>query len=386
MLVVDDEELYRRAIERILLRGGYRVETAPDAMIIVDRDGTMVIVNEQAVRLFGYSREALIGAHVEMLVPERLRDAHVGHRHAFFSSANVRPMGAGLELCGRRKDGSEFPIEISLSPFETDEGMRVTAAIRDVTDAREAKRKLAAYAARLESTNRDLEQFTHFASHDLQAPVRTIIGFTEILAETLQGRLDEQAQKYFDFIHDGALHMRTLILDLLELSRASRSERVLEEVRVEDVIERSCQQLGPQLTERDVRVEYEALPRVLADATRLQQVFQNLIGNATKFCEADTQPQVTISAEAADDRTWRFAVADNGIGIPAKRLPDVFQAFRRFHDPRRFEGTGIGLAICKKIIEVHGGDIWVESTEGEGTTFFFTLRDADAHDPVEPTA
>lgn len=354
------------------------LETAPDAMLIVDREGTIVIVNEQAVRLFGYARESLIGAPVEMLLPERLRGAHHTHRDAFFATPNVRPMGAGLELSCRRKDGSEVPIEISLSPFETDEGTLVTAAIRDVTEAREAKRKLAAYAARLESTNRELEQFSYFASHDLQAPVRTILSFAEILRESLGERLDATTREYFDFIEDGARHMQTLILDLLELSRASRTERKLEIVSVEDVITKACRQLGPQLTESDAEVHYADLPDVRADATKLQQVFQNLVSNATKFHEPDARPHVVITAQREDANWWRFAVEDDGIGIPPKRLPEVFSAFRRFHDSRRFPGTGIGLAICKKIIEMHGGRIWVESNPGDGTTFFFTLPHVDA--------
>lgn len=356
------------------------VEFAPDALVLVDRDGKIVLVNKQTEVLFGYTREALIGADVELLVPEEARAAHVGHRRGYDAQPNVRPMGAGLRLEGRRNDGARFPIEISLSPLQTESGQYVTAAIRDITDRRVAERKLAETAARLEAQNKELEQFAYSASHDLQAPLRTIIGFTEVLREKLGDDLDEEAAEYFAFIESDAHRMRTLILDLLELSRTNNANVELVPVEAEDVVAQACRQLDVELKEKGAVVARDGLPQVRADPALLGRVFQNLLSNAVKFASDERAPHIVISAEREDADRWRFAVADNGIGIPARRIERTFEVFKRFHDPKKYEGTGIGTAICKKVVELHGGRIWVESTEGVGTTFFFTLYDALAYD------
>ncbi len=360
------------------------VEFAPDALVLVDRDGKIVLVNKQTEVLFGYSREALIGADVELLVPEEIRDAHVGHRSGYDAQPKVRPMGAGLQLEGRRNDGARFPIEISLSPLRTEAGQYVTAAIRDITDRRVAEHKLAEAAARLEAQNRELEQFAYSASHDLQAPLRTIIGFTEVLREKLGDDLDAEAAEYFAFIESDALRMRKLILDLLELSRTNNANVKLVPVDSEDVVAQACRQLDVELKAKAAVVKRERLPRVKADPALLGRVFQNLLSNAVKFTSTERAPRIVISAERESRDRWRFAVADNGIGIPARRIDRTFEVFKRFHNPNEYEGTGIGTAICKKVVELHGGRIWVESTETVGTTFFFTLYDAEAAD-LAPT-
>lgn len=351
------------------------LETAPDAMIIIDKAGKITLVNRQTEQVFGYQRDELIGQPVEILVPEHLRHRHVGHRDGYFGDPKVREMGAGLELSGRRKNGEEFPIEISLSPLDTQDGRFATAAVRDITDRQVARTKLTEYARSLEASNRELEEFAYVASHDLQAPLRNIISFSELLREETQGKISEDADQYFNFIEEGGLRMQALIKDILEVSRVNRVDREFEKVDAEVCAQACVEALKANLDEANGTVEIGKLPMVKGDGTRITQLLQNLINNAIKFHAPSVAPIVKISAER-NGEFWEFSVADNGIGIEEDELPQVFEIFRRLHTADEYPGTGIGLSICKKIVEAHGGHMRATSTPGAGTTFYFTLPDA----------
>ena len=350
------------------------LETAPDAMVIIDRDGRINLVNQQTERLFGYTRGELIDQPVEILVPENLRSRHVGHRSGYFDDPKVREMGAGLELSGRRKDGTEFPIEISLSPLETPDGQFATAAVRDITERKTAQIKLTDYARNLEASNRELEEFAYVASHDLQAPLRNIISFSELLHDECVGKISEDADRYFGFIEEGALRLQGLIKDILEVSRVNRMERSFITVDTNECMETCRLQLRSVLEDSGGRIDFARLPDVKGDALRLTQLFQNLLNNAVKFQRPGVPPLVTITARRFGE-FWEFAIADNGIGISADECVQVFEIFRRLHTADEYPGTGIGLSICKKIVETHGGRIWAESEPGKGATFRFTLPD-----------
>ncbi len=350
------------------------LETAPDAMVIIDRNGRINLVNQQTERLFGYTRGELIDQPVEILVPENLRSRHVGHRSGYFGDPKVREMGAGLELSGRRKDGTEFPIEISLSPLETPDGQFATAAVRDITERKTAQIKLTDYARNLEASNRELEEFAYVASHDLQAPLRNIISFSELLHDECVGKISEDADRYFGFIEEGALRLQGLIKDILEVSRVNRMERSFITVDTNECMETCRLQLRSVLEDSGGRIDFARLPDVKGDALRLTQLFQNLLNNAVKFQRPGVPPLVTITARRFGE-FWEFAIADNGIGISADECVQVFEIFRRLHTADEYPGTGIGLSICKKIVETHGGRIWAESEPGKGATFRFTLPD-----------
>jgi PAS domain S-box-containing protein len=360
-------------------------EAAPDAILIVDRSGRIILVNEQTEQLFGYHRLELHGQLIEMLVPERFRNGHVAQRDAYIASPRTRPMGSGLALCGVRKDGTEVPVEISLSPLEGATGGQVIAIVRDVTERRRAEQELRNTAAELSRSNEELqrltielsrsndelEQFTHVASHDLQEPMRMVSSYTQLLGRRYKGKLDEDADEFIAYAVDGANRMQRLIEDLLTYARVGSRESAFEAVDLHSVVQSSLDDLQAPLSDSGGTVDVGDLPVVHGDSGSLTQLFQNLIGNALKY-RGDKSPRVTVTATSRNGH-WEISVQDNGIGFEQEYAEQLFSMFKRLHPRERFEGTGIGLAICKKIVERHGGQIWAESEPGQGARFVFTL-------------
>lgn len=351
------------------------LKAAPDAMVSVDTQGHIVLVNFQTEALFGYTRDELLGMPVEVLIPERYRAEHPAHRIGYQKEPRVRPMGAGLELFARRKDGSEFPVEISLSPLETDEGWLTTAALRDITERKRAEAELARQARELARSNEELEQFAYVASHDLQEPLRMVSSYTQLLAKEYQGQLSGDADKYIDYAVDGVKRMQELINDLLAYSRVGTQGRAFEATDCEAALQRVLRNLEVSIRESGATITHDPLPTVVGDPIQIQQLFQNLIANGIKFRRAEA-PQVHVGAEprvGEQGGEWLFSVRDNGIGIAPKYGERIFQIFQRLHNRRKYSGTGIGLAICKKIVERHGGRIWLDEQPGVGAAFHFTI-------------
>ena len=236
----------------------------------------------------------------------------------------------------------------------------------------EDQRAMARYAAALEQSNEELEQFAYVASHDLQEPLRKVSVFCQLLQDSCGDRIHEDERIYMQHAVEGAKRMKTLIADLLAFSRVGSRGEALQQVSAAAALDDALYNLSSALEENQVRLEIERLPQVMADARQLVQLFQNLIGNAIKYRCPERTPQIVVSA-VPQEALWRFSVADNGIGIATEYFDRIFEVFKRLHSREEYEGTGIGLALCKKIVKRFGGDIWVESTEGEGTTFYFTL-------------
>src|SRR5579859_4363664 len=348
------------------------LEVAPDPIIIVAEHGIIQLVNRQTELVFGYSRDELIGQPVEVLVPERFRPTHVADRSRYQADPKTRPMGIGLELFGRRKDGSEFPVEISLSPLRSANENLIISIIRDITTRKETETRLRAIAADLERSNRELEQFAYVASHDLQEPLRMVASYTQLLARRYKDKLDSDADEFIGFAVDGALRMQELINDLLTYSRVGSRALELECVDSNAVVDQVVSDLRAAIEDSAATVTRDELPSVRADRRQLQQLFQNLIANAIKFQQPGLAPVVHVSARTTDSKRT-FGVSDNGIGIEPQYVERIFMLFQRLHSRAEYHGTGIGLAICKKIVERHGGSIGVHSEPGRGTTFEFTL-------------
>ncbi|HZD42421.1 MAG TPA: ATP-binding protein, partial [Methanomicrobiales archaeon] len=283
-----------------------------------------------------------------------------------------RGYGSPLEMVMTRLDGESVYVEAAGS-IVYQQGLPFHQVVmRDITERKRAEKQLQRLTADLRRSNEDLQRFAYVASHDLQEPLRTIVIFTQLLEKRYKGRLDKDADDYIQFIVDGGKRMQTLIEDLLQFSRVATKGKELVRTDSEDVVEKSLENLKGSIEESRAVITQDPLPLVMADPIQLQQVFQNLISNAIKFRKEDLPPRIHIGARRLDGMV-EFSVQDNGIGIEAEYFDKIFVIFQRLHGPEEYPGTGIGLAVVKRIIERHGGEIWVESEPGKGSTFHFTI-------------
>jgi PAS domain S-box-containing protein len=360
------------------MEGRYRglLEAAPDAMVVVNVAGEIVLLNVRAEKEFGYSRDELVGQKVKNIIPEGFAERIIADGTRSAAEALAQQIGMGIELIGRRKDGSEFPIELMLSPLESAEGILVTAAIRDISVRQKAEKHLVKTVGELKRSNDELRQFAYVSSHDLQEPLRMVSSYTQLLAKRYKGRLDSDADEFIAYAVDGCNRMQGLIQDLLTYSRAGTNGKALHEISSEDALRVALTNLRPTIEQSGAVVTHDSLPAVTTDAPQLTQVFQNLVGNAIKY-RGHEVPQVHVSATNNGGDEWIFSVRDNGLGIDPQYFERIFIIFQRLHGREEFEGTGIGLAICKKILERLGGRIWVESRPEKGSTFYFALPDTE---------
>ena len=354
-------------------------EAATEGIIISDLNGEIVTVNKKAEELFGYHRDELIGEKVEVLVPPQYKSRHKHLRYGYYDDPEPRPMGQGRDLYAVRKDGEEFPVEISLNHFENEEGRFVISYVTDITQRKEvednllkAHRELKQKAVELKQSNDELEQFAYVASHDLQEPLRMVASYTQLLARRYRDKLDEDANDFIEYAVDGAKRMQKLLNDLLHFSRVGTRAKSFRKMDINRVVKDALKNLEKYIEEHDAEIIIESpLPDLSVDKSQLTQLLQNLIQNAIKF-KKNGRPEVKIAARELDD-FWQFSITDNGMGIDEKHREKIFVIFQRLHGRDSYNGSGIGLAICKKIVKRHGGEIWVDSEPGKGSTFYFTI-------------
>ncbi len=367
------------------------LEAAPDAMIICRGNGNIVLINSRTEAMFGYPRSELISEHIRLLVPRWHFEMLPGAEEEFdLDGSNHAPQAPAHEFDAVRRDGTTFPVEISLSPLLADGGLLITTAIRDITARRKVEEERARAEEKVHQLNQHLEdrvlertealmrsndelaQFAYVASHDLQEPLRTVLIYTELLARQYEGSLDGDARKFMSYITESARRMEHLIRDLLEFSKVE-SERDIPFTAIScDVpLDEALSNLVTRIQECGAKIARSELPCVNGDRIQLCRLFQNLVGNAIKYRHPDRPLRIDIAAERRGG-DWVFSVKDNGVGIEPEYTEKVFGIFKRLHG-RDNPGTGMGLAICRKIVARHGGRIWVESTPDVGSTFFFTL-------------
>jgi protein-histidine pros-kinase len=354
------------------------LEAAPDAIVGVNATGVIVLVNAQTERLFGYPREELLGQALEILIPESSRHHHPEHRSAYIADPRPRPMGAGMELAGRRRDGSEFPAEISLSAIDTEGGVVVAAAVRDVTERKNIEQQLRDKNSELERVGRAKDRFLSSMSHELRTPLNAIIGFTGTLLMELPGPLNADQTRQLRTVESSGKHLLSIINDLLDLAKIESGavELALEPVELVGLVQRIASSLLPLASDKGLLFSVE-LPdtrvTVQSDARALGQILINLVSNAIKFTD---EGAVEVSLVVVNGSGPKIMVSDTGPGITGDDLLRVFNAFERGGPVagRVKEGTGLGLYISRKLAELIGAEVTVQTTYGTGSTFAVALE------------
>lgn len=471
-------------------------ECSPDPAIVTDENGEILLVNQQVCLLFGYSKEELTGQKIHLLIPERFAATHSAHVEKYAAAPEVRPMGIGRNLSARRKDGSEFMTEVSLSPVTVNDKTYFVASVRDVTERKIAaqkieeqryhalldqmqeglqiigfdwrylyvndslvkqskytreelvgftmmekypgiektemfralklcmqdrqarrftneftfpdqtkgyfdlslqpveegvlvlsaditerirfKKSLISKNRKLENMNRELEQFVYIASHDLQEPLKTVSSCIRMLEKSTPQQLEENGETFLNFIGQATERMQHLIKALLDYSRIGK-KRELKWINSNELLNDVITDMRSLITESGVQIDSGSLPQIYANPEEIRSLFLNLISNAIKFQKPGAQPLIAVTAEE-DDEKWSFSVKDNGIGIDQKYLEKIFVIFQRLHLRDQYEGSGIGLAQCKKIVQLHEGEIHAESEPGKGSTFHFSISKNLSHE------
>ena len=361
------------------------LHSAPDAIVITDKDGTIDLVNEQTEKILGYSQDELSGQPVELLIPRQLRHGHEAHRLRFLDNPYCRLMGDGMELYAQTKAGNTIPVEVAFSPLQTQKGMLVMAAIRDISNRKQVEEELIAYrdhleelvaerTAALSTVNKELEEFSYTISHDLRAPLRSIDGFSLALLEDCEAHLPQEAKAYLKRIRSAAQRMGQLIDEVLDLARVSRCELSKKYVDLTQLARDIIADLQVNNPARHVSITVGNDLTVKADESLVRVVLENLIDNAWKFTSRKGSAEITVDQIEIEDRKI-FYVKDNGVGLNMQYANKLFGPFQRLHSVDDFPGTGVGLATVHRIVQRHGGQIWVESEPNKGTTFYFTLEE-----------
>jgi len=346
------------------------MQSASDAVLLADSELSIVEFNDRAREMYARSRDELQAMNLVDLQPEGEAAPTLEVRLGGMSQGD----GAVLEATQVRGDGTTFEAEVAVSAIEATGRRLYLMIVRDISERKRHRRELEARNQELARSNAELERFAYVASHDLQEPLRMVASYTELLRSRYKGRLDSDADDFIDYAVEGAERMQGLISGLLMYSRAGTREQHPERIDTGDVVRETMDNLSVVISETRAIVSVGPLPVILADRTQFVRLFQNLLSNAVKFRAEGIVPQVQVEARRGDGE-WVFSVADNGIGVADKYLEEVFTVFRRLESRADYDGTGIGLAICKRIVERRGGRIWVESTHGLGSTFFFTVPD-----------
>ena len=379
-LVMDSYFMAEREKAEVLSRV---FDTNAEVVWILDAQGRIRHANRTTRMLTGYSPEEIVARPVpEFFLPSEERPSP---RLTDLEESAAREGHWQGELVVRRKDGSGVTVWATLNLLGEEKGQGIILEFRDRTAEKKTEQDLVAKTADLVRSNRDLEQFAYVASHDLQEPLRMVTSYTQLLSRRYKGQLSSEADEFIGFAVDGAVRMQALINALLAYSRVDSRGRPLAVCDLNAVLDHALDNLKLALEESEASIVRGELPRVMGDPIQLMQLLQNLVGNAVKFRAKDRPPVVTVAAERAGD-LWRIRVSDNGIGIDPQYFDRIFVIFQRLHTKEEYPGTGIGLAMCKRIVERHGGTIGVASAPGNGSTFTFTLREAGEGQESSPPA
>ena len=344
-------------------------DTAVDGIVTIDERGTIERFNPAAERMFGYTEAEVTGKNVSMLMPSPYREAHDGYLAHYLRTSEKKIIGIGREVVGLRKDGTTFPMDLAVGETRQDERRMFIGTVRDISARKQAEEQRDRLLRELESANEELKNFGYVVSHDLKAPLRAIGSLADWLSTDYADKFDDEGKEHMRLLISRVHRMDGLIDGILQYSRVGRVKEVTVAVDLNRLVREVIDLLAPP---KNIAVSVEnPLPTVMAEPTRIQQVFQNLLSNAIKYMDKP-EGEIRIAC-GAEGRQWKFSITDNGPGIDQQHFEKIFQLFQTLAPRDRVESTGVGLSLVKKIVEMYGGRIWLESTVGRGSTFFFTL-------------
>lgn len=341
------------------------VDNTVDGLITIDELGHIETFNKSCQRIFGYKSDEVVGQNVKVLMPEPYHKEHDGYLKHYKSTGEKKIIGIGREVRGKRKNGTIFPLDLSISEVNIEGRKIYSGIVRDISDRKKAEDEII-------RSNEELERFAYIASHDLQEPLRLITNFTNLLFDEYQDSFDDQAAQYMNFIMDASRRMQDLVGDLLEYSRIGHEDAGFSEFDSKVFTELALNNLRESITETNAEISIGNLPVIYAKPIRFTRLIQNLVVNAIKYRKKEIAPKIEINVKETKD-AWLYSVSDNGIGIKNEYLEQIFIIFKRLHGKSEYQGTGIGLAVCKKIVESFEGKIWAESEFGKGSVFYFTV-------------
>jgi PAS domain S-box-containing protein len=348
-------------------------EATPNGLLVINSDGIIDRANHQAEMIFGYARGELDGLAIESLVPLKYRGHHVGDRQQYVQSPSKRAMGAGRDLFGQRKNGSEVPLEIGLNPISPHAGSEIIASVVDVSYRKRAEQQIRAKADALMRNNEELQQFAFIASHDLREPLRKILSFSNLLTTGRYGNFDDKGSEFITYITDAANRMQELLDSLLSYSRVTSKARPFRQVNLNTVMASVLDDMQLAINDKSATIECSALTTLDADEVQLRQLFQNLLSNSLKYSRPNVSPLIRIIGEMAAPDSYLITFTDNGIGFEQQYASQIFEVFKRLHGRGAYPGTGMGLAIVRKIVDRHGGRITAHGNPGLGSSFEILL-------------
>ena len=372
---IDVTEL--KSAEELILKNEQRntliLNSSLDAILMIDQTGAITFWNPQAESIFGWKSEEVIGLNIaEVIIPSTMKSSHHAGMDRFLATRKSTILNQILELSAVNKNGEEFPVELTVVPIEDDtNSMAFCAFVRDITIRKNKEKQISNQNRKLKVQNKQLEQFTFIASHDLQEPLLTLTSFSELLLEEHSEHLNVEGKLFVEFINKSALRMRALVSGLMDYARIGKREKV-ELINCNELIAQVLEDLRAKINHTQAVIEIDALPTIMGYTTYMRLLFQNLISNAIKFHKPGVSPVIHIQFSELKDE-WLFSITDQGIGIGKKHQEEIFTIFKRLNHQEQFEGHGIGLSHCKKIVDLHEGDLWVTSQIGDGSTFSFTI-------------
>lgn len=344
-------------------------DTAVDGIVTIDERGTIERFNPAAERMFGYTEAEVTGKNVSMLMPSPYHEAHDGYLAHYLQTGEKKIIGSGREVVGLRKDGAVFPMDLAVGEMRLSERRMFTGTVRDISKRKQAEEQRALLMHELESANEELKNFGYVVSHDLKAPLRAIGSLADWLSTDYADKFDDEGKEHMRLLISRVHRMDGLIDGILQYSRVGRVKETIVAVELNRLVREVIDLLAPP---ENITVSIVgSLPTVVAEPTRIQQVFQNLLSNAIKYMDKP-EGEIRIAC-GAEGRQWKFSITDNGPGIDQQHFEKIFQLFQTLAPRDRVESTGVGLSLVKKIVEMYGGRVWVESTVKQGSTFFFTL-------------